>query len=116
MTPDVEKKRIFVEDSLCNGCRMCEMICCFQMNGYFNPLEANVRVVHQEEKGLNTPLVSCDVDPYPNCRELPRCVKYCPTGALVWQKRDDFAGMVLTFRRQRESRPSYKARAPWCLR
>lgn len=116
MFEDGERKRIFVEESICNGCHMCEMICSFVNIQNFYPGKANIKVINYEWKGRNKPVVSCDVESHPPCLTLPQCVKYCPTGALVWATKDEFASMVYEFHRTIESTPSYKARAPWCRR
>lgn len=113
---ETERKRIFVEESICSGCKMCEMICSFVNSHRFYPESANIKVISYEWKGRNRPVVSCDVEMYPSCRDLPQCVLYCPTGALVWATKDEFASMVYELHRGIESKPSYKARAPWCLR
>ncbi len=113
---DGQKRRIFCEESICNGCRMCEMICSFVNTQNFYPGKTNIKVICYEWKGRNRPVVSCDVESHPSCRDLPQCVSYCPTGALAWATKDEFASMVYEFHRGVESKPSYKARAPWCLR
>lgn len=116
MFEDGTKRRIFVEESICNGCRMCEMICSFINTQGFFPGRANVQVLHYEWKGKNRPLVSCDLETHPSCQSFPQCVQYCPTGALVWATKDEFASMIYDFHKRKETKPSYKARAPWCLR
>jgi len=116
MFEDGERSRIFVEESICNGCRMCEMMCSFVNTQGFYPGKANVKVIHYEWKGRNKPVVSCDAESHSPCRSLPQCVRYCPTGALVWATKEEFASMVYEYHRGIESNPSYKARAPWCRR
>ena len=116
MFEDGEKKRIFVEESICNGCHMCEVMCSFVNTQNFYPNKSNVKVINYEWKGRNKPLVSCDVETHAPCQTLPQCVAFCPTGALVWTTKDEFASMVYDLHQKIEEKPSYKARAPWTLR
>jgi Fe-S-cluster-containing hydrogenase component 2 len=116
MFEDGEKPRIFVEESICNGCHMCEMMCSFVNTQSFYPGKANIKVINYEWKGRNKPVISCDVETHSPCRTLPQCVRYCPTGALVWATKDEFASMLYEHQRGIEANPSYKARAPWCRR
>lgn len=117
MFEDGEKKRIFVEESICNGCHMCEVMCSFVNTQNFYPSQSNIKVINYEWKGRNKPIISCDVETHTACHTLPQCVAFCPTGALVWATKDEFASMVYELNKGKEStHPSYKARAPWCLR
>lgn len=75
-------KKVAVKDiSLCNGCRLCEMICSFVHTSQFQPTKSMIRVHKIEVKGLDMPVVdpSCDL-----CKGevSPQCVRYCPTIAL----------------------------------
>lgn len=116
MFEDGEKKRIFIEESICNGCHMCEMICSFVNTNGFYINKTNIKVINFEWKGRNKPIVSCDPETHPPCENIPQCVKYCPTGALLWTSKDNLASMIFEFHRDLELKPSYKARAPWCCR
>ena len=116
MFEDGMAKRIFVEESICNGCHMCEMMCSFVNTNTFYLQRSNIKVMNFEWKGRNKPIVSCDVESHPSCHSNPQCVAYCPTGALVWSTKEEFAKMMLEYHQMRDSKPSYKARAPWCLR
>jgi Fe-S-cluster-containing dehydrogenase component len=116
MFEDGEKPRIFVEESICNGCHMCEMMCSFVNTQSFYPGKANIKVINYEWKGRNKPVISCDVETHSPCRTLPQCVRYCPTGALVWATKDEFASMLYEHQQGIELNPSHKARAPWCRR
>lgn len=115
MFGDDEKKRIFVEESVCNGCHMCEVMCSFVNTQNFYPSKANIKVINYEWKGKNKPIISCDIT-HPDCQDFPQCVAFCPTGALVWSTRDEFASMVYQYHEDLEEKPSLKARAPWCRR
>ena len=116
MFEDGKVKRIFVEESICNGCHMCEMICSFVNSQSFSLQNSNIKIINYEWKGRNRPLVSCDVENHAPCRTLPQCVAFCPTGAITWATKEEFASLVEDFQKKRESKPSYKARAPWCRR
>jgi len=109
-------KRIFVEEIICNGCNMCEMMCSFVNTNAFYPQKANVKVIPFGWKGRHRPVVSCDPESHKACRNMPQCVAYCPTGSLMWTTKDEYAAMVSEYHRLRETKPSYKARAPWSVR
>jgi len=92
------------------------MMCSFVNTQSFYPGKANIKVINYEWKGRNKPVISCDVETHSPCRTLPQCVRYCPTGALVWATKNEFASMLYEYQRGIEANPSYKARAPWCRR
>jgi len=116
MFEDGEKKRIFVENSICNGCHMCESICSFVNTNNFCLARTNIKVINYEWKGWNQAIVSCDVETHPPCEKFPQCVKYCPTGALIWATKDEFASQIYKFQKDLESKPPFKSRAPWSQR
>ncbi len=68
------EKMIWVEPGKCTGCRICEMACSFH-DATFNPAESRVRVVRNEEEGIDLPILCF------HCPD-PACASACPTGAI----------------------------------
>ena len=68
------EQMIWVEPGKCTGCRICEMICSFR-DATFNPAESRVRVVKNEEEGIDLPILCF------HCPD-PACASACPTGAI----------------------------------
>jgi len=64
-------KVIRIDSSLCNGCRICTMICSLQKSGKFNPFCTGIRIDSDLETGIDVPSV---------CRQCknPVCIKACP--------------------------------------
>ncbi len=78
-------RRLIVTPELCSGCRACEVACVAYHEGHFGTATARLKVMKQEEIGLD----------YPNvCRlcSRPPCVAACPVGAL---RKDDSTGAIL---------------------
>jgi Fe-S-cluster-containing hydrogenase component 2 len=78
-------KRIVIRESICSGCRACELACVVQKEGYFGTASARIRVHKNDSDGLDQPHV-CQL-----CEDFP-CVVSCPTEALFW---DENAGHVI---------------------
>lgn len=70
------KKRIRINDEVCNGCRICTMACSVHKSQKFNPFLTGIWIDSDDGKGSNTPLL---------CRQClnPVCVKACPA-EQVW--------------------------------
>ena len=67
-----------VMSDLCVGCRNCELACSFAHYGHFNPQQAAIRVVFNDEGQVD---VRITVAACSSCsRSL--CVEFCPTGAI----------------------------------
>lgn len=77
-------KRILVQETVCSGCRACELACVVWHEGAFGTALARIRVVKIEPDGLDVPNV-CQL-----CRP-PSCAAACPTEAL-WV--DEASGVV----------------------
>ena len=83
---------LVVDQTKCDGCRLCELVCSFRMLGEFNPARSAVKVLKYEKRGLYIPIISpyggllLDDDGLPLtcdlCHGRPRCVDVCPTRAI----------------------------------
>ena len=114
--PEAEKRAIYIEEGLCNGCRMCEMMCSFMLTkGEFNPAKSRVRVVKDDERGSCLPVLDsagvhcCN----PTGEKLPPCVEFCPTGALMFCTFEEALERRALWPRLREINAEFKVRAPW---
>jgi len=74
-----------VDESLCSGCRVCQVACVAWHEGVFGVSMARIRVVKIEPLGVDRPEVcrQCDAAP---------CIGACPTAALT---RDQKTGAVV---------------------
>lgn len=109
-----EKKRIYVFEELCNGCRLCELHCSFVNTGEFNPLKSLIRIAKVESEGIDTPIVDCDGISCP-CKEgdAPECVRICPTGALIFATASEAFDKRQELVLKRSVQPIFKVIAPW---
>jgi len=106
----LEKRRIYVFDDLCNGCRNCEMACSFANFKEFHPRKSKIKVSRVIYAGLNYPIVDCDGQ----CPAgTPQCVAFCPTGCLTFVTRNQAAKMKQDLVMKREIQPVFKFIAPW---
>lgn len=78
-------KILYVEPSLCTGCRSCELACSFIKTKSFSPVYSRIQVATLLEDALFVPMVCSQ------CEDAP-CVGVCPTGALY---RPESGGVVL---------------------
>ncbi|MCZ7663756.1 MAG: 4Fe-4S dicluster domain-containing protein [Thermoleophilia bacterium] len=77
-------ERIVVDNTVCSGCRACELACVAYHEGGFGRALARIKVTKLETAGLDLPAV-CR-----RCRR-PSCAAACPTAALT---RDNEAGLI----------------------
>lgn len=66
----------------CLGCRICETICAVNHVGTINPERSRIKVIKNDEKGLD--IVSVCVQ----CEEAP-CIASCPVNAI--SRNNDYA-------------------------
>lgn len=71
------RKMLLVDRERCTGCRMCEVACSLEHEGICAPGYARLRVIKDDENGIDYPLV---------CRHCtdPPCLKACPAGSLYF--------------------------------
>ena len=78
-------KHLIVNESLCSGCRACQVACVAWHEGVFGVSTARIRVIKIEPLGVDRPEVCRQCDPAP-------CIGACPTAALT---RDQTTGAVV---------------------
>ena len=106
-----EKKKVYAIEELCNGCRLCEMMCSFHHLRSFNPDKAYIRVAQIEDEGKDSPYISCE--PNMCTDDPPECVKACPTGALVFCTLEEVVEKKQEYYRKRSVQPIFRVIAPW---
>lgn len=108
-------KRIYVIDSLCNGCRLCETFCSSLTDGVFGAADSRIKVIKVPGEEQDIPLVDCDghcVRPIYDGGG-PTCVTLCPTGALIYEEQDEAAAKCLELEAARQAHSLFKVVAPW---
>ena len=108
-----KKKRIFVFEELCNGCRLCEMACSFVHHQEFNPHKSLIRVAKVEAEGIDTPLVDCNVECLEGQDKEPECVRLCSPGALIYSSLEEADQKRQELVQKRKKQPIFKVIAPW---
>jgi Fe-S-cluster-containing hydrogenase component 2 len=68
-------KILLIYPEKCTGCRICELICSFHHYKEFNPLKSRVRIIKDERRGLDVPIICM------NCIDAP-CMNICPVDAI----------------------------------
>jgi len=113
----------YVVEQLCNGCENCSLVCSFVLNKSKFGKKSNITMIRAEEAGYNQPglvgtgydepVVGCNSEP---CGDEPLCVKYCPTGALIYDTQENILErkkqLLVSWKTNAESR----VRAPWAQR
>lgn len=77
-------RQLIVDESLCSGCRACQVACVVQHEGVFGVSMARIHVVKVEPLGIDRPEVCRQCEP-------ASCIDACPTAALG---RDEATGAV----------------------
>ena len=119
----MEKKAFYTIEELCNGCANCSLVCSLVLSGDSFGKESNVIVVHAEEAGYNQPgltgagydtaVAGCNAEP---CGYDPKCVRYCPTGALIYGDISEISEKKRLVLELRKSKGEARIRAPWAQR
>ena len=108
-------KRIYVIESLCNGCRLCETFCSSLAEGVFGVADSRIKVVKIPGEEQDIPLVDCNgrcVRPIDDDGS-PTCVTLCPTGALIYEEQDGAVAKRLELEAARQAHSLFKVVAPW---
>lgn len=115
-------KRIYVIESLCNGCRLCETFCSSLAEGVFGAADlsqhrrdSRIKVVKIPGEEQDIPLVDCNgrcVRPIDDDGS-PTCVSLCPTGALIYEEQDGAVAKRLELEAARQAHSLFKVVAPW---
>ena len=114
-------KRIYVIESLCNGCRLCESFCSSLADGVFYAVDpdpqarSRIKVIKVPGEEQDIPMVDCKgrcVRPIYD-DGLPTCVALCPTGALIFEERDAAVAKRLELEAARRAHSLFKVVAPW---
>lgn len=108
-------KRIYVIESLCNGCRLCETFCSSLSDGVFDARKSHIKVIKVPGEEQDIPMVDCSGQCVRPIYEdgCPTCVSLCPTGALIYEERDEAAAKRLELEAARQAHGLFKVVAPW---
>lgn len=69
----VQRKRIYIQEEKCNGCRICELRCSFDHDVVFSPTLSRINVRKNERNGIAIPNT---------CVMCGTCIDSCPEDAL----------------------------------
>ena len=69
----IQKKRLYIQEEKCNGCRICELRCSFEHERSFFPTLSRIIITKNERKGIAIPLT---------CTQCSVCIDSCPEEAL----------------------------------
>ncbi|HYG60558.1 MAG TPA: 4Fe-4S dicluster domain-containing protein, partial [Symbiobacteriaceae bacterium] len=75
MAQPVTTRLLMADADLCTGCRLCEVACVLEHEGFCHTGYARLRIYTEEETGVDTPNVCM------HCPDAP-CEAACPTAAL----------------------------------
>ncbi len=69
-------KQVYVDEDLCNGCRICELRCSFEHYTIYGPSYARIHIHKDEYNGIAIPKV---------CKQCKNayCLNACPEGAIT---------------------------------
>lgn len=110
----METKKVFhAINEICSGCENCRLVCSIVKTGSFNRKNSNITMIRVDEEGYHEPIVACLAGP---CEGTPLCVKYCPTGALVYETPEEIATKKMELMELWKTNGESKVRAPWAMR
>ena len=73
---------IFINEEMCTGCRICQLICSSIYKKKFSPNEAYIQILDPYEL---TPKISF----LEGCSKCGQCARYCLYGALIIKEDED---------------------------
>ena len=73
-----QRKRLYIHEEKCNGCRICELRCSFEHERCFSPTLSRITITKNERKGIATPFT---------CTQCGKCIDSCPEAALSKSKK-----------------------------
>jgi len=108
-------KRIYVVEDLCNGCRLCETFCSSLSDGVFHGNSARIEVIKLQGEEGDIPIVDCNGKCIRPIYEdgSPTCVSLCPTGALIYDEKEDAISKRRYYEIARREHALFKVIAPW---
>jgi len=114
--PDLPGKRLRGIESICNGCRSCEVWCSFFLTNSFQPTAALIAISKDEKNGIDRPITDCLGLRCAVGGKEALCVDYCPTGALVFGDEAEYQKRLDELWEAQQRNPEYKMIAPWVRR
>jgi formate hydrogenlyase subunit 6/NADH:ubiquinone oxidoreductase subunit I len=82
--------------------------------------KSNIKMIRADEAGYNQPglegtgydepVVGCNTDP---CNNEPKCVQFCPTGALIYGTIEEVREKKQQIMVLRKTNAEARVRAPW---
>jgi Fe-S-cluster-containing dehydrogenase component len=112
----MEKRVHVIDNSLCSGCRNCEVWCSLgkKTKDEFNPKNGAIRIWKDPEGVINVPAVDCAAEECGlNEHGDPICVEMCPTGVLIFTDLQDLIGKRTLYRAKRKEQPLFRLIVPW---
>ncbi|MEM3578742.1 MAG: 4Fe-4S binding protein [Candidatus Bathyarchaeia archaeon] len=79
------KKVLVFDGEKCVACKICELVCSFNVTGEYNPKRAFIKILSNPEFCVFIPVLNM------GCKECGKCVEACPTQALKFVQSDEAA-------------------------
>lgn len=73
----IQRKRLYIHEGKCNGCRICELRCSFEHERSFSPTLSRINIMKNERKGIAIPST---------CTQCGVCIDSCTEEALSKSK------------------------------
>jgi ferredoxin len=70
---------LVVDAEKCTGCKICELVCSFNITNEYNPRKSLIKIINNREFGVFIPVLKES-----DCKGCEKCVKACPTQALFF--------------------------------
>jgi Fe-S-cluster-containing dehydrogenase component len=119
----MDKKIFYAIEQICNGCENCSLVCSLVLSKKGFSKKSNITINRADEAGYNQPgmadtgydepVVGCNVEP---CNGDPKCVKFCPTGALIYGTPEEIEEKKRQISELWKTNAESRVRAPWAQR